>query len=101
MEKQTTTTKFRHKLHLLILRKVVLYANAIGLITWLFLRIIFYDLPFVFGEELLILGKIILWSTGIAVGASFIIFAVDGIRYLVKNRKRFRVPGVYHVPEHS
>jgi len=74
-------------------------ANIICLSTWVFLRIIFYDLPFVMQEELLIALKIIGWSTGIAIGFSFIIFAVDGLVYLIRNRKLFGFPKIVHVTE--
>ena len=72
-------------------------ANIICLSTYVFLRIIFYDLPFIMQEELLIALKIIGWSTGGAVAFSFIIFAVDGLVYLIRNRKRLGFPGIVHV----
>ena len=81
---------FHHKRHLYILRRLAIAANLVCLSTYILLRIIFYDLPFVFGEELVILLKIIGWATGTAVALSFLIFAVDGIAYLIRYRKQIK-----------
>ncbi len=101
MNRQHHAPRFHHRLHLLILRRLVILANIICLSCYVFLRMIFYDLPFVMQEELLIALKIVGWSTGGAVAFSFIIFAVDGLAYLLRNRKQFGFPKIVHVAETS
>ncbi|MEO7307773.1 MAG: hypothetical protein ABIR78_14660 [Ferruginibacter sp.] len=93
--------RFHHRIHLLILRKLVILANIFCLSTYLFLRIIFYDLPFEFKDELYAILNIAGWATGIAVAISFILFAVDGLIYFIRHRKQMRFPSIVHVPEHS
>jgi len=99
MNRNNNTARFHHKLHLCILKRLVIVANALGLSTYIFLRIIFYDLPFVLGEELMVVLNILAWSTGIAVAVSFIIFAVDGINYFMRHRKQIKLPTIVHVAE--
>ncbi len=72
-----------------------------GLSTYLFLRIIFYDLSFLLQDEFVIALRIIAWSTGIAVGISFLIFAGHGLSYLIRNRKPIKFPSMMHVGETS
>ncbi|MEO6254958.1 MAG: hypothetical protein ABIO79_16725 [Ferruginibacter sp.] len=91
--------RFHHKIHLLILRRLVIFANIFGLSTYIFLRMIFYDLPFVLQEELVLLLNVAGWATGIAVAISFIIFAVDGLIYMIRQRKQFKFLGMVQVPE--
>lgn len=92
---------FHHKLHLYILRRLVIIANILGLSIYVFLRIIFYDLPFVLQEELLIAVNIMGWATVTAVAISFVLFAGHGLTYLVRNRKQFDLPVMGHMPEPS
>jgi hypothetical protein len=93
--------RFHHRLHLLILRRLLIFANVMGIGTYLFLRIIFYDLPFVLAEESLIIARIIGLSTGIAVGVSFLIFLGHLIIYFLRYRKQFRYPAFFHIGHHT
>ena len=88
--------RFHHRLHLYILRRLVILANILGLSTYTFLHIIFYDLPFVVQDELLVILNVAGWSTATAVAVSFIIFAVDGLAYFIRYRKQFRFPAIVH-----
>lgn len=101
MNRKNNTVRFHHRLHLCILKRLIIVANILGLSTWLFLRIIFYDLPFVLLEELLIVLNIVAWSTGIAAAISFLIFAVDGLNYFIRHRKQVKFPTIVHVAESS
>ncbi|HEX2683824.1 MAG TPA: hypothetical protein VHL77_07820 [Ferruginibacter sp.] len=89
---------FHHRSHLNILKTLVITANVICLSTYLFLHIIFYDLEFSLGEELLIALKIVGWATATAVGLSFIIFATDALRYFIRHRKQFKFFKTVHYP---
>ena len=92
---------FHHKLHLYILRRLVIIANILCLSIYIFLRIIFYDLPFVPKEELLIAVNIMGWATATAVAISFVLFAGHALTYLIRNRKQFDIPALGHIPEPS
>lgn len=94
-----TRPRFHHRLHLLILRRLVILANILALSTYAFLRIIFYDLPFVLQEELLVVLNVLAWATGTAVVIGFVLFAVDLLAYLIRNKKQLRIPTIVHVPE--
>ena len=99
MNRELNPPRFHHRLHLYILRRLVILANIIGLSTYLFLRIIFYDLPFVLQEELLITLKIIGWSTVTAVAISFALFAGHGLTHFIRHRRQFGFPTIMQVPE--
>ena len=79
----------------------MIFANILALSLYAFLHIIFYDLPFVPQDELLIILKILGLVTGTAVGISFILFAGDALRYFIRHRKQFRFPAMLHFPEPS
>ena len=89
-----TTPRFHHRLHLLILRRLLIFANIMGIGTYVFLRIIFYDLPFELGNEALIIAKIIGLSTAFAVGISFLIFITHLIIHFIRYRKQMRFPAI-------
>lgn len=101
MNRTINPSGFHHRLHLYILKRLLILANIIGLSAYILLRIIFYDLPFVMEEELLIALKIMGYATGTAVAISFILFAGDGLRYLLRHRKPLRLPMVVRIPEPS
>lgn len=90
---------FDHKPHLHIFKVLVISANVLCLFTYIILRIIFYDMPFVLQEEMLILLNLIGWSTGIAVAVSFLLFAGEGLRFLIANRKQFKLHSRVQMPE--
>ncbi len=101
MERILNRPVFHHRLHLYILRRLVICANILSLSLYLFLRIIFYDLPFVLQEELLIALNIVGWATATAVALSFMLFVGHACTYLIRNRKQFQYPSVRHIPEPS
>jgi hypothetical protein len=90
---------FHHRLHLYILRRLVILANMLGLAVYIFLRIIFYDLPFVLEEELFITLNILGWATGIAVAISFILFVGHAFAYLIRYRKQLGFTRIMQVAE--
>jgi uncharacterized membrane protein len=89
---------FHHRSHLNILKTLLIWANLVCLSIYAFLHIIFYDLEFSLGEELLIALKIAGWATVGAVGLSFIIFSVDALRYFIRHRKQFKFFKMVHFP---
>lgn len=99
MDKLSYRPAFHHKLHLYILRRLVILANILGLSIYIFLRIIFYDLPFVLQEEMLIIFNIMGWATASAVAVSFIIFVGHLLSYFMRNKKQFAFPPVIHVAD--
>lgn len=99
MNRKLTYPRFDHKPHLHIFKVLVISANILCLFTYVILRIIFYDMPFVLQEELLIVLNLMGWSTGIAVAISFILFVAEGLRYLFTHRKQFKFHRQVHVPD--
>jgi hypothetical protein len=78
---------FRHRYHLYILKRLLILANLAVVSAYIVLRIIFYDLPFSVEDELVQLWNIVSTASIAAVGVSFLLFAGDGITYLIKRRK--------------
>lgn len=97
MEKLIAPPKFNHKQHLYILKTLVIAANALALFGFAFLHFIFYDMPFVFRDEMIFLLNAVAWATGIAVVTSFALFAGDGLAYLIRYRKQFKFQNIFQV----
>lgn len=100
MNSTTNIPRFHHRLHLLILKRLLIFAGIMGIGTYVFLRIIFYDLPFVLGEEALIIAKILGLSAAFAVGTGFLIFITHATIYLTRYRKQLRFPWMTSVAGH-
>ncbi len=90
---------FDHRPHLHILKAFVIFANLLSLFMYTLLHIIFYDMPFVLQDELLIALNLAAWATGIAVATSFILFAGDALVYFIRHRKYFQFHRRVHVKD--
>ena len=99
MNSKVTPGGFNHRPHLHILKAFVIFANLLSLCMYALLHIIFYDMPFVLQEELLIALNLMAWATAIAVANSFILFAGDVLVYFIRHRKQFKFHPMVHVRE--
>ena len=101
MNNKLTAGGFDHRQHLYILKILVITTNLICLFLYAFMHVIFYDIPFVLQDELLIVLNLAGWATGAAVALSFILFAVDGLSYIIRHRKQFKLHTMLHVSKAS
>ena len=92
--KTKSTTGFDARRHLRILKAILLTTNLMVLFMYASLFFVFADMPFNAMDELNVIGSALGWATGFAIGFSFLIFAGDGITYLIRNRKRVKFPTV-------
>lgn len=99
MKSKITQRGFDQKLHLHILKSLVISANMLCFLTYAFLHVVFYDIPFVLQEELLIALKLLGLATGTAVAVSFLLFAGEGLTYLIRHRKLFKFHDTVRVPK--
>ena len=99
MNRKITPPRFDHRPHMHILKALVISANLLCLFTYAFLHVIFYDMPFMLQDELIIALYLMGWATGIAVAISFILFVGDALIYFIRHRKQFRFHRIVHVPE--
>ena len=99
MNRKFTHPGFDHKLHLHILKTLVISANLLCLFTYAFLHVVFYDMPFVLQEELLIALNLVGLATGIGVATGFILFVGEALTYFISHRKQFKFHTTVHVPK--
>jgi hypothetical protein len=78
---------FNYRSHVDILKSLLIIANVIAISVSVLLRIIFYDLPFVLTDDLRHMGNAALTASAVAVAVSVVLFAIDGIIFLIKKRK--------------
>jgi len=94
MKTTSTPDGFDAKSHLRILKAILITTNVCVLFMYASLFFIFADMPFNAMDELRNVGNSMAWATGFGIGFSFLIFAGDGIGYLIYNRKRAKYPTV-------
>jgi hypothetical protein len=97
MKKVTTYSAFDAKPHLLILKALLISANALVLGLNLLIHIIFYDFPLVLADELAIAVNMMAWASLLAVGVSFVILVSDAAVHFYRNRnasKHVQQPGI-------
>jgi hypothetical protein len=94
MKRKSNHAGFNAKRHLGILKAILISTNSCVLFMYASLFFIFADMPFNAMDELRNLGNSLGWATGFAIGFSFLIFAGDGISYLIRNRKRVKYPAL-------
>jgi hypothetical protein len=85
---------FNARYHLKILKASVFATNLFVLFMYASVFFIFADMPFDAKQELKVIGNSMGWATGFGIGFSFLIFAGDGLSWLIRNRKRVKSPTV-------
>lgn len=94
MKTKSTPAGFDAKRHLRILKAILITTNVCVLFMYASLFFIFADMPFDAKDELRNIGNSLGWATGFGIGFSFLIFAADGISYLIRNRKQVKYPTI-------
>jgi hypothetical protein len=93
---------FDARRHLKILKALVIAANLFVLFMYASLFFVFADMPFVLVDELKMIANFMAWATGFGIGFGFLIFAGDGLSWLIRNRKRVKFPaGTTASPDYS
>jgi hypothetical protein len=92
MKTKSVPHGFDARRHLRILKALVIAANAFVLFMYAALFFIFADMPFVITDELKMIANFMAWATGFGIGFGFLIFAGDGLTWLIRNRKRAKFP---------
>ncbi len=92
---------FNYRSHVEILKSLLFIANVLAVSVCVLMRVIFYDLPFVLQEELLQVLNCALTASAIAVAVSIVLFAVDGVIFLIKKRKHVVRPVVLRKSEYQ
>ena len=90
MKTKLTPAGFDARRHLRILKAILIATNSFVLFMYASIFFIFADMPFVAVEQLKVIGNSMGWATGFGVCFSFLIFAGDGLTYLVRQRKQVK-----------
>ena len=94
MKAKSTPGGFDAKRHLRILKAILITINSCVLFMYASLFFIFADMSFNAMDELKNIGNSLGWATGFGIGLSFLIFAGDGITYLIRNRRQVKYPTI-------
>ena len=92
MKIKSASAGFDARRHLKILKAILIATNSFVLFMYASIFFVFADMPFNAIDELKNIGNAMAWATGFGLGFSFLIFAGDGITYLVKNRRKVKFP---------
>ncbi len=90
---------FDARRHLQILKATLITMNTGVLLIYACLLLIFSEMPFVALDQLTVIVNSMAWATGIGVGICSLLFAADGIAYLIRNRKQVKFKTGRSAPE--
>lgn len=94
MKNNNKTPGFRYKRHFYIFKRLLIMANLLALSLYIILRVIFYDLPFVMGDELMQVLNAAGIASIAAVGVSLVLLAADGILFITRKTKHTVQPAI-------